>query len=56
LKNMFISMVERVGINYVSILRPQNKVKRTLIEFLSAIEKISEKKSLKTLIEQYRCF
>lgn len=49
-------MVERVGINYVSILKPQDKIKRTLIEFLLGIDKISEKKSLKTLIEQYKCF
>lgn len=40
--------------SYPSILKPSNKIKRTMIDFLLVIDKISEKKSLKTLIEQYK--
>lgn len=53
-KNIYVSLVQRVGLNYISLLKPKNKIKRTLIDFLIVIDKISEKKSLKTLIEQYK--
>lgn len=49
-KHIFVSLIQKVGTSYVSILKPPNKIKRTLIDFLLIIDKISEKKSLKTLI------
>jgi hypothetical protein len=48
-------MVDRPILNYTLILKPNDKIKRILIEFLLLIEKISEKNSIAGLFEQYRC-
>jgi hypothetical protein len=55
LKNVFVYLSQRVGVNYGSVLRPANKIRRTFTEFLILIDKISEKNNMARLLEQYRC-
>ena len=55
LKNVFVYLSQRIDINYGSVLRPANKIRRTFTEFLILIDKISEKNNMVRLLEQYRC-
>lgn len=55
LKNVFVYLNQKIGINYGSVLRPSNKIRRTFTEFLVLIDKISEKNNMTRLLEQYRC-
>lgn len=55
LKNVFVCLSQRISVNYGSVLRPANKIRRTFTEFLILIDKISEKNNMTRLLEQYRC-
>lgn len=50
LRNIFIYLSQKIGVNYSLILKSSNKIRRTFTEFLILIDKISEKNNMVRLL------